>query len=317
MPLNKKYPFLLSSLDDLPSINFAGYEFKYESELTPLAKKAAIEVLKETEEKKQTCIAELRELLRQEESLVCPLDNDHWCIKFLRARDYNVPETFKLIRKHYRFKIKYAEYFKDFVPSSMTKLYEHMIFMGSPELDDQGRRIIIAEVGKKWKHRIVSIKDLFRVCLCIMEAASLDENTQILGGVIILDVKGFNLARANKITPQIIKMGIKWIENCIPVKIQAIHVLNENNFVDLVWSMIKPLLKQDFRQNIFFHGSDWTSLHKHIPPRCLFTYYGGDIVIPPLPSHDELEAQYGEWKAKGDREFQVINSYGYRDGKKK
>ncbi|XP_055682215.1 alpha-tocopherol transfer protein-like [Lutzomyia longipalpis] len=310
---SKKYPMLLSDLDELPTGRLGVYEFYFDPTLCPIAKRVAEEELKETEEKKQKCIEELRKLLEQEENLVVPIDNVDWLIKFLRARDYDVPDTFKLIKKYYRFKIKYSDIYKDFIPSKMTRLYEHQIFLGSPEKDDMGRRILILEVGKKWKHKIVSVKELFRVCILIMEAASLEPNSQVLGTVVIVDVKGFNLARANKFTPQILHMGIKWIQDCIPIKIKAFHVINENTFVDLVWNLAKPLLRPDFKKRIHFHGSDFGSLQKHIPARCLFTYYGGTLEFPEIPTHDELLAEYREWTDKADKEFEAINSYGFRN----
>lgn len=159
----------------------------------------------------------------------------------------------------------------------------------------------------------MSIKDLFRVCILIVEAASLEPNTQVLGATVLVDVKGFNLSRANKFTPQIIKMGLKWLQDSIPLKIVQFHVINENKFVDLVYNLAKPLLRSDFKKNIYFHGSDYGSLHKYIPPRCLFTHYGGTLEFPELPTLDQLMEEYSQWTSKFDKEFEAINSYGYRN----
>ncbi|XP_059617900.1 alpha-tocopherol transfer protein-like [Phlebotomus argentipes] len=309
----KKYPMLLSDLDELPRISFAGYDLYFDPNLCPIATKVANEVLQETEEKKQRCIGELRKLLEQEKNLVVPIDNEGWLIRYLRARDYDVTETFHLIRRYYKFKIKYSDMYKDFIPSKMTHLYEHMLFTGTPEKDDMGRRVLFIEIGKKWKHKIVSIKELFRVCILIMEAASLEPTTQVLGGQVVVDAKGFNLSRANKFTPNILRMGIKWIQDCIPIKIVAFHVINENKFADIVWNLAKPLLRQEFRERIHFHGTDYAALQKWIPPRCLFTHYGGTVEIPELPTHDELWEQYSQWADKADKEFEVVNSYGFKN----
>lgn len=90
---------LLSDLDELPSGRLAGYEFVFEPTLCPIATRVAKEELHETPEKQQRCIEELRKLLEQEENLVVPIDNSDWLIRFLRARNYNVPDTFTLVKQ--------------------------------------------------------------------------------------------------------------------------------------------------------------------------------------------------------------------------
>lgn len=61
----------------------------------------------------------------------------------------------------------------------------------------------------------------------------------------------------------------------MPMRTTAIHIVNQSWAFDACFQMFKPFLNERMKQQIFVHGSDMTSLHKHIKPEHLPVRYGG------------------------------------------
>lgn len=63
----------------------------------------------------------------------------------------------------------------------------------------------------------------------------------------------------------------------MPVRTNAIHVINNNWAFDMIFQMFKPFLNERMRERLFIHGADLTSLHKHINKTHLPEKYGGEL----------------------------------------
>lgn len=70
-------------------------------------------------------------------------------------------------------------------------------------------------------------------------------------------------------------MMLALMVSSFPIKTYAIHILNESRIFDAMFAVFKPLLDANMRNKLFFHGSNYASLHKHISPECLSKKYGG------------------------------------------
>lgn len=64
-------------------------------------------------------------------------------------------------------------------------------------------------------------------------------------------------------------------QTCMPIRIDAIHIVNQGWAFDVVFKMFKPFLNEKMRSRIFFHGTNMTSLHNHIDKEHLPSKYGG------------------------------------------
>lgn len=70
-------------------------------------------------------------------------------------------------------------------------------------------------------------------------------------------------------------MSLVLFQSCFPANTYAIHIINHSWIFDKIFSIFKPFLDSVMRSKIYFHGSDFTSLHKHIIPDYLPVRYGG------------------------------------------
>ena len=60
-----------------------------------------------------------------------------------------------------------------------------------------------------------------------------------------------------------------------PIRIHALHILNQSWVFDAIFAVFKPLLDANMRNKLFFHGNNYESLHKHVLPQYLPKAYGG------------------------------------------
>lgn len=159
---------------------------------------------------------------------------------------------------------------------------------------------------ERWKHKEVSLDEVYKGCVVFLEAAMLEPETQVHGAIVIFDMDGLSLQQTWQFTPQFAKRIVDWLQDCMPLRIKAIHIVNQPKIFNVVFALFKPFLREKLRNRIIFHGTDRKSLHSHISPQNLPPVYGGTSDIPRVNGD-----QWYDLLLKCDREYAAINSYGY------
>lgn len=159
---------------------------------------------------------------------------------------------------------------------------------------------------ERWKHKEVSLDEVFKGCVLFLEAAMIEPETQVNGAVVIFDMDGLSLSQTWQFTPPFAKRIVDWLQDSVPLRIKAIHIVNQPKIFNIVFALFKPFLREKLRKRIIFHGSDRNSLHAHISPKHLPITYGGTIDSPRITGE-----QWHQLLVKCDPEFKQINSYGY------
>ncbi|XP_055685878.1 alpha-tocopherol transfer protein-like isoform X1 [Lutzomyia longipalpis] len=303
----------LSGITEIPSLKIGNYEFIFEAELSDQARRVAERELRETPERKKEAIAELRRLLDQEKDLTYP-DNEFWLVKFLRKCKYYPESALEMIKKYYDIKVKHPEYFYNFNINYYVGIANMKMGMVSPRRDHKGRRVLIGRIMKDFDLEAYSIEELFKGANAGMEVVSTEPDTQVNGIVGIIDLQELSLKHLKPLSPSLIRFAIKFSQDCVPLRIKGIHVLNESSIIDATYTIIKNFLSEKLRNRIYFHGNDYQSLHEFVPPNCLPKIYGGTIDIDPnqLPSVEELLDQFSDFVSMCEKELEIIQSYGYK-----
>ncbi|XP_026757330.1 clavesin-2-like [Galleria mellonella] len=278
-------------------------------EKDPITEKCYIEKaekeLRETPENVEAALTELRILLKGEPSLVLPIDNDEFLMKFLRPCKFYSESAFKRIQAYYKYRKTFVEYTRDLVPSTVRSAFEYSIISFLSPRDQHGRRILLVE-SERWNPREVSLQEVFRGVQLGLEAAMVEPKTQVSGVITILDMKGLTLAQIMQMTPSFAKMVIDWIQDCIPIRLKAVHIVNQPYLFNMLFAIFKPFMREKLRSRIFFHGTDRQSLLSQIHADALRKRHGGILPDPEIP---------GEvvWKMMMHYEdnFRAKNSYGY------
>ncbi|KAG4073049.1 hypothetical protein HA402_009468 [Bradysia odoriphaga] len=298
---------MLSNMEDLPSIQIGDDTLRFElNSLTDFGRQIAQKELRESNEIKTKALEDLRELLKEEKDLLVPFDNNEWLVRFLRPCKFYPDSARDLIKRYYHFKVKHSDIYNGLKPSKEANIFQSNILVVFPNRDQLGRRILVIELGKKWKHKEVSLDEVFKGCVIFLEAAMIEPETQVHGAVVVFDMDGLSLQQTWQFTPQFAKRIVDWLQDAVPLRIKAIHIVNQPKIFQVVFALFKPFLREKLRNRIYFHGTDRQSLHNHMSPKCLPANYGGTLSEPRVNGD-----QWYELLLKCDVEYEAINSYGY------
>ncbi|KAK9878597.1 hypothetical protein WA026_022858 [Henosepilachna vigintioctopunctata] len=304
---------MLSEIDEVPVVRFGDVTLEVElGELKPETKEIARKELRETPDVVREAVKELRDLLKEEKDLLVPIDNDDWLIRFLRPCKFYPESAFELIKRYYNFKVKHAVHYDGLIPSKESNIFNANILTVFPNRDQEGRRILVIELGTKWDTKKVTLDEVFKGCVLFLELAMLEQESQVCGAVVIFDMDGLSLSQTTKFTPAFAKRIVDWLQESVPLRIKNIHIVNQPYIFKMVFALFKPFLKEKLRNRIIFHGTDRQSLHKYLDPEVLPECYGGTRTIPRVNGDQWLQLL-----VKCDKEYAAINSYGYNKKQEK
>ncbi|KAG6450369.1 alpha-tocopherol transfer protein-like [Manduca sexta] len=279
-------------------------------EIEPVTDKKVLEKaeneLRETPEIVKQSLDELRQLLKEDKSLFVPVEKDEFLLKFLRPCKFYPESALKKIQAYYKFRQTHSNYCHDLLPSAVRTPFDHSIVSILSPRDQHGRRIMVVESGERWNPRLVPLKDTFRGLQLGLEAAMAEEQTQVCGVVAIMDMKGLSFTHVMQFTPSYAKMMVEWIQECVPVRLKAVHIINQPYIFNMLFALFKPFMREKLRARIYLHGSDMRSLRAHIDAKALRKRHGGLLPEPEIPG----EVLWGMLHHYED-DFKVANSYGY------
>lgn len=92
------------------------------------------------------------------------------------------------------------ELFKDVRPLDLRIIGDMDVITVTPYRDQLGRRLMVYRIGN-WKPSKISLADLFRATLIILEIGALEPISQVVGGVGIFDFEGLTLNHCLQMSP--------------------------------------------------------------------------------------------------------------------
>lgn len=260
----------------------------------------------ETDEVKAKCLEQLRHRISEESSLDCPMEDEFLC-KFLRARKYDVDDAFKNVHKYFRVKQETPEMFENLTPYTIhfQKICrENRLVMVSRLRDPLGRGVVVLRIGA-WNSTICTLNEFFRAGLVQVEWLLLHQDVQIRGVVFVLDFKGLGVYHITQYTPAVIKKLLYMMQDCYPLRVKALYVVNNPALFDILFTASKRFMKPKLLKRVHLLGHDTEKLHSMLPSDVIPEDAGG---TQGAYDYDKLEKDL-QSKAKF---FDEINRYGYR-----
>ncbi|XP_018569344.1 alpha-tocopherol transfer protein-like [Anoplophora glabripennis] len=299
--------------DNVPFIQLGTHQLRLDlEELNEEEKERAVEEIREIPENIEHGLKKLRQLIEAEKSLYVPLDNDSFLIKFLRPCKFQPELAFKFIKRFYKFKVKHPNYGINITPQCVRKVFDDQVFSFLPTRTSSGCRVMVINSGAKWNPKEVKLEDMFKAVMVTIEIAMLEPKTQLAGVHVIIDLAGLSLVHICQFSPQTAKLILDWVQDCAPVRLKGIHLINQPYIFNILYQMFKPFLGEKLKKCLFFHGTDKKSLTEKISEESLPPYYGGTADIPDFPGR-----LFSDMLFFYERDFEVFNTYGYVTKKEK
>ncbi|XP_035221024.1 alpha-tocopherol transfer protein-like [Stegodyphus dumicola] len=242
--------------------------------LTPEMEKIAERELCETSLVKKESLENIKELIENEPNFH-PFMDDQFLLMFLRCKKHDIQKAFDALRNFYIFKEKHSRIISNFLPSEFKTIMDMKCFTILLSRDCNGSAVVIVRVGQfNWKE--ATIEDLTATVFTIAHIINRLEATSVCGCVIVFDLKDFTLQMLFKyVTPKYLIFIIRCLQNCFPLRIKGMHLINEPYFFQIFFEIVKVALPKKLRERIFLHGRKLEGLHKFIPAEILPNELGG------------------------------------------
>lgn len=232
--------------------------------------------LGETAEIKEESLMRLRQLLEEEITLEIP-SSDDFLVSFLRARKYRVEDAFRMIKKYFRMRRDMPEFFHSLVPENVPfrkVCHDHKLLLISPEPGENGRNVGVFNIGA-WSPHVCSLVDYTRAVFLLTASWLLEDFPTICGAVMIMDMKGLNIHHLTHITPSFLMKVAHILQDCWPVRMKAVYIINHPKVFEVIFAAIKPFLRSKLLSRVHFIGHEAPEFWDHIPRDLVPSEYGG------------------------------------------
>ncbi|KAM5246477.1 alpha-tocopherol transfer protein-like isoform 2-T2 [Ctenodactylus gundi] len=213
-----------------------GYVCSLTEELVTKAR----EELQEKPEWRLRDVQALRDMVRKEYPNLSTSLDDAFLLRFLRARKFDYDRALQLLVNYHSCRRSWPEVFSNLRPSALKDVLSSGFLTVLPHTDPRGCHILCIRPDR-WIPSNYPITENIRAIYLTLEKLIQSEETQ----------DGF------------------------PIRIKAVHVVNEPRIFKGIFAIIKPFLKEKIANRFFLHGSDLNSLHTNLPRNILPTEYGG------------------------------------------
>ncbi|XP_029077495.1 alpha-tocopherol transfer protein-like isoform X3 [Monodon monoceros] len=200
----------------------------------------AREELQEKPEWRLRDVQALRDMVRKECPNLSTSLEDAFLLRFLRARKFDYDRALQLLINYHSCRRSWPEVFNNLRPSALKEVLASGFLTVLPHTDPRGRHILCLRPDR-WIPSNYPITENIRAIYLTLEKLIQSEETQ----------DGF------------------------PIRIKAVHVVNEPRIFKGIFAIIKPFLKEKIANRFFLHGSDLNSLHSNLPRNILPKEYGG------------------------------------------
>lgn len=292
--------------DDIPFLRLGDYTLRLDLEdLDDEFKARAKRDLRETPENVEEALKTIRKLIAEEPGLHLPVEDEGFLIKFLRPCKYYAESAFKLMKRFYKFKAAHPKYGDNLYPTPLRHVFDKEVFVFLPTRSPTGSRIMVVNCGHKWDPLEVPLDDLFRAVMLSIEIAMIEPKTQVGGVHVILNMKGLSLSHVYLFSPSLAKLMVDWVQECAPVRLKGIHVVNQPFIFNILWAIFKPLVGPKLRARLFFHKS-LKQVAQAISAKSLPPSLGGIADFPEFPG-----SIFSDMLVYGEKRFEPCNIYGY------
>lgn len=212
--------------------------------------------------------------------LACPslsavhsqLDDDFF-IKYLKGKDMNVEEAFKVIEGYFKMRSSHPELF--LLPSKVQDVFNDGIFTIHQEKNSIGGEIIIIFRPGKWNTSKYNAWHLSAAPIPFLELAAMDNHVLDHGMIEVLNFSDVSWKQFWNMPMSLHSIVADLTERALPLCYKKVHVVNEGKLVDMLWTVMKPFVSNEMKARIQFHGTNYGELYTEIDRSLLPPELGG------------------------------------------
>ncbi|KAL0965202.1 hypothetical protein UPYG_G00278130 [Umbra pygmaea] len=232
-----------------------------------------------------------------------PAQHDHYLLRWLRARSFNVQKAEAMLRKHleFRARMKADTIVEDWKPPEVIERY---VSGGMCGYDLEGSPIwydIIGPLDPKGLMMSCTKQDFLRTKIrdterlrreCQKQTQKLGKNVESI--TLIYDCDGLGFKHLWKPALEAYGEILTMFEENYPEGLKRIFLIKTPKIFPMAFNLVKHFLSEETRRKIIILGSNWQEvLCKHIDPEQLPVAYGGTLTDPDGDPHCRTMINYG------------------------
>ncbi|KAL2092133.1 hypothetical protein ACEWY4_011931 [Coilia grayii] len=233
----------------------------------------------------------------------CPSQSDHFLLRWLRARNFNVQKAETMLRKHMEFR-KHTNADTITTEWKPPEVIEKHLSGGMCGYDQEGSPIwydVIGPVDPKGLMLSASKQDFIKSKIrdCEMLQKECDLQSERLGRNIdsitmIYDLEGLGMRHLWKPAIDTYTEVLTMFEDNYPEGLKRLFVIKAPKIFPVAYNLVKHFLSENTQRKIFVLGANWKEvLQRHIDPEQLPAVYGGKLTDPDGDPRCRTRIKYG------------------------
>ncbi|XP_056638142.1 alpha-tocopherol transfer protein-like [Diorhabda sublineata] len=216
----------------------------------------------------------LKEWIMKQPHLTCNI-SDLLLRKFLIASNYSIEVAKELIDIFYTLRLRTPELFanRNFYDAEIQDSIEIVDILKLPKLLGTSQ-ILVARLNSTDidKYHFQAALRMFTIFDDVQLTTDETFNDH---DIVLIDLCGFTMKHLSKLSLTLTKKVLDYIQEARPANLKAVHFINVPNFMDKIFGMVKPFVRNNVMNMIHFHLPNSTALYDHIPKELLPEEYGG------------------------------------------
>ncbi|KYN50295.1 Alpha-tocopherol transfer protein, partial [Cyphomyrmex costatus] len=211
--------------------------------------------------------------------------DDFLILRFLRVCKFNLGKTKTRMQNFYKLQSDLPEWFSNrdpFKPELQELinmgLYPFRLMLPLRKPDSQGRLVVIGRMTLQ-NPRIHKLSDIIKIGLMTAELAmknrAMATSASLYGVTVIGDTFNPTIHHIFQFGPSILKKIVHTWQNCYPIRLQLISVINAPIFIDITIKIFKSFMSEKLKQRLHVYPHMLQSCFKDIPTNILPVEYGG------------------------------------------
>ncbi|XP_054282981.1 alpha-tocopherol transfer protein-like [Macrosteles quadrilineatus] len=227
-----------------------------------------------------------------------PKLTDAHIVMFLHSCYYSGERTKETIDNYYTVRAQCLDLFGGRDWPRLEKLWKSLYLMAPlPKSTPEGYRILVYRLADTDPSKFNFQEAL--TAFFAYNDVRISEDGLVEGYIVVFDMKGATIGHLARVSTcmHLVRKFMVYIQDCHPVRLKGVHVINTVSFIDSCLGLVKPFIQSGLMQLIHLH-SDLKTLEKFFPLELLPSDYGGMApdTVTLADEHMKLVAKnYKDW----------------------
>lgn len=227
--------------------------------LSAALKEKAAKEINEDDRRIASDITALKDWLKKQPHLHAIQPTDQWLLAFLRGCKFSLERTKEKLDMYYTLKALVPEFLsnRDPMDSKIQETLKLGLFLPLKKCQgEDSSRTCIVRIGV-FDASKYHLTDVLKIAFMITEIMMLeDDNFNVAGEEVIVDMKGVGISVLSQWTPTLAKKAISCFEKAFPVRVRSNYIISTPAGFEAAYAILKTFLGEKFKKRVSILTSD-------------------------------------------------------------